>query len=53
MISEGYGIDQITLLTLLIRTDRHEQTMQTQIRRDTMLRLIRVYTVCHSSDASG
>ena len=32
MISEGVRFDQITVLTLCIRTERSEQTVYTQIR---------------------
>ena len=38
----------IAPVTLNIRTERSEQTMQTQIRRRRTRRLIWVYTVCHS-----
>ena len=39
---------QITVFTLSTRTDRPEQTVQTQIRRCDMRRLISVYTVRQS-----
>ena len=38
-----------TVFTIYIRTDRPEQTVETQMRRRRTRRLIWVYTVCHSS----
>ena len=41
--------DRTTVFTLCIQTDSPEHTAYTQIRRHRTRRLIRVYTVCHSS----
>ena len=40
--------DQTTVITISIGTDMPLQTVQTQIRRRRMRRLIRVHIVCHT-----
>ena len=43
------NVEKLTIAMILsFRTDRSEQTVQTQIRLLLENRLIRVYTVCHS-----
>ena len=41
-----------SVFTLIIETDRSEQTVWTQIRLHRMQHLVRVYTVCHWSSNS-
>ena len=53
LISKGARFDQIAVLTLRVRTDRPEPTVNTQIRRCKTRSLIRVYTVCYTPSNSS